>query len=159
MSSFSVARLPGLVPFGVVDAEGNTQPDVTRYLHSLVLKGMSAYTIRSYAFGLAHFHSWLLAHDLDLLGVVPTDISSYIAGYRAEPVAPGPATVNHRLSVISGFYCYLTDSRAGDGRWSSKKNPVPAAERAERAIPMRKRPRRARADLRQRIPRHEHRQL
>jgi site-specific recombinase XerD len=159
MSRFSVRKLPELVPFGVVDAEGNKQPDVSAYLYSLVINGRSAYTIRGYAFGLAHFHSWLRARDLDLISVSPTDISSYIASYRGGLAAPRAATVNHRLSVISSYYGYLTSSRPGDARWASKKNPVPAVERTDRSIPMRKRPRRARADLRQRIPRHEHRQL
>lgn len=159
MPGFAVVKLSGLVPFGVVDAEGNKQPDVAEYLYSLTLNGRSAYTVRSYALGLAHFHSWIRANGMTLLATSPSDISSYIASYRAAPTAPGPATTNHRLTVVSSYYCFLIRSRSNDAAWASKRNPVPVAERDDRSIPMRARPRRTRADLRQRIPRRVHRQL
>lgn len=159
MPGFSVVRASGLVPFGVVDAEGNKQADVAGYLLGLVLNGRSPYTVRSYALGLAHYHSWILASGRLLECVSPSDVAIYIAAYRDEGSAPGPATTNHRLTVLSGYYAFLIGSRAGEPAWAGKKNPVPIAVDGDRARPMHMRPRRARADLRRRVPRRVHRHL
>ncbi|WGF90777.1 tyrosine-type recombinase/integrase [Marinivivus vitaminiproducens] len=157
MSGFTVVRVPALVPFDVVDVEGNKQPDIADYLHSLMLNGRSVYTIRSYAFGLAHFHSWILANGVTLSAATSSHISNYITSYRVEGAAPGPATTNHRLTVVSGYYSFLIRARSNDAAWVAKKNPVPIVERADRAVPMRARPRRERADLRRRVQRRVHR--
>ena len=159
MREFSVVREPGLVPFGVVDAKGNKPADITAYLRWLVLNGRSPYTVRSYAFGLIHFHSWILARGGIFEHITPSDIAEYIAAYRSEVSSPGPATTNHRLTVLSGFYRFLIDTHIDNPAWAGKRNPVPVALQSERTKPMHVRQRRARADLRRRVPQPVHRQL
>jgi site-specific recombinase XerD len=159
MPEFSVVREPGLIPFGVVDAEGNKLADITAYLRWLVLNGRSPYTVRSYAFGLVHFHSWVLARGGLSEHITPSDIAEYIAAYRSEGPSPGPATTNHRLTVLSGFYRFLIDTHIDNPAWAGKRNPVPIALQSERTKQMHVRQRRARADLRRRVPQPVHRQL
>jgi len=159
MPEFNVVREPGLVPFGVYDAEGNKPADISAYLRWLVLNGRSPYTVRSYALGMAHFHSWVLARGGLPEHITPSDIAKYIAAYRSEESSPGPATTNHRLTVLSGFYRFLIDIHIENPAWAGKRNPVPVAVQSERTTPMHVRQRRARADLRRRVPRPVHRQL
>jgi site-specific recombinase XerD len=150
MAVLSVLRGTAPFHFRVVDANGNDQPDITSYLRHLALNGCSPYTLRSYAFGLTHFHIWLGRRELASLS--PIDIADYISHWRSSPKPPAPATSNHRLTVISGYFGFLNQSRSTHPDWMHKKNPVPAIDRTARQIPLRARHRYARADLRRRVP-------
>lgn len=140
--------------FKVLNVGGNAHADITPYLQHLALSGRSPYTLRSYAFGLAHFHGWLAGRDL--ASVVPGDIADYLNHWRQTSKLPAPATCNHRLTVISGYFNYLIRTRSANFVWVQKKNPVPTIERNLRQFPMRARHRYARAELRSRVPRPVH---
>jgi site-specific recombinase XerD len=151
MSKLSVARRAGIVPFAVVDEADRAVPDIERFLKELVLRDRSAYTVLSYARGLAHFHEWCAEKAIRLTDVLPTTIQAYVECFRwPEQGERAAATTNHRLSVLAGYFDFLI---ATGGEWRSKANPVRPHERVERAVPMRRRGLRVRGDLRRRLPR------
>jgi integrase/recombinase XerD len=142
---------PGI--FLVVGPDGTSVSDVNAFLLHLASLGRSAYTLRSYAQGLAHFLDWLhvRAHQID--EVTPQVVEAYITDFSskakegacfidphkvgqinlltrksAPPVQRQPRTINHRLSVLASFFTYRIqlDSARGTGPWLDLPNPVPA---------------------------------
>ena len=174
----------GPVPFAVLTPKGEPVPEVRDFLAHLVARGRTTYTIRSYALGLADFLSWLEDRGSELglvdIRVVEAHATTFRFGARAgacvvqvqragqlHPVTrkpyPGtgrePATVNHRLSVLSSFFSFLIerDEQVGSGTWMGRPNPVPAGGgggTGTHGSPGRDAPRRGRrGELRLRIPR------
>jgi integrase len=180
----------GSAAFVVVDADGRAMPEAAEFCRWLVAVDRSAYTQRAYALGLAHFFSWLAEMGWSLVEVDRPVIAAYIADFRAgrkagatrvdesrigsvdartrKPAAAlerQPTTVNHRLSVLAGFFSFLIerDSDRGHGQWAGRVNPVPAAAdpmRGSHGMPGRDAPRlRPRGELRLREPRRLPRRL
>jgi integrase/recombinase XerD len=175
----------GGAAFEVVDADGVRQGETTAFLEYLAACGSSFYTQRSYAFGVAHFLSWLAKQGRVLAEVDRQVVVRYIADFRtgerggacapdggragqAGPLAgrptpsrePQPRTVNHRLSVLASFFDFLVEY--GVDGWAGDANPVPRLGTAgvSHGMPGRDAPRRGRpAELRRRPPRRVPRSL
>ncbi len=116
---------------------------VNEYLSYLADRNYSPKTVRSYAFSLLDFCRWLVNEEIDLDAVNTNVCLKYLASCR-QATLPGrptlnvvrmdgtrvdgyaPATVNHRLTVISGLF----------GFWAmrdpEKKNPIPRGVNARR---------------------------
>jgi site-specific recombinase XerD len=153
LSERAVARLAAL--------EGGAE--ATAFLVSLVARGRSSYTLRSYAAGLEHFLAWTTARSVGLVDVRRATVDEYVAEFaRGERggVAAGraPATVNHRVSVLAGLFAFLIerDELAAGGVWSGRMSPVPAAVSGMaggHGMAGRDAPRRGRrGELRRRVP-------
>jgi len=165
-------------PFVVVDADGTEVVVVTEYLRDLAVSDCSPLTCRSYAFALLRWFRvlWLLGVDWDR--ATESEVTVLVGWFRsaanpqrrrrrsgsAEPGAvnlrtgkPTPAagyaprTVNHALSVVSGFYDYHGHHGRGP-----VANPVPSSPQRRRALvhrsPLEPKPIVGRARLRQRVP-------
>jgi len=140
--------------FFVVGPDGTPASDSNAFLVHLSHLGRSAYTLRSYAQGLAHFFDWLHRTGCQVDEVTPQVIEAYITAFSLQakggacPVnpakagqinlltrksAPGkerqPRTINHRLSVLASFFAYRiqADTAQGNGPWVNRFNPVPAS--------------------------------
>jgi integrase/recombinase XerD len=136
--------------------------EAVAFLASLVARGRSSYTVRTYALGLAHFLGWVSARDIRLVdvgrGEVVADVAEFARG-EVDGVSVGraAATVNHRVSTLGSFFGWLIDRDgvAGGGPWIDRVSPVPAGSAAMaggRGMPGRDAPRRGRAgELRRRV--------
>jgi integrase/recombinase XerD len=140
--------------FLVVGPDGLPASTLNEFLLHLSHCGRSAYTLRSYARGLAHFFGWLHTTGRHVDDVTPQAVEAYIALFSAEtkggacPVDPHkagqinlrtrksapsvhrqPRTINHQLSVLASFFAYhiQRDTERGSGRWMHRANPVPAS--------------------------------
>src|SRR5437667_2138962 len=140
--------------FLVVGPDGLLVSTINEFLLHLSHCGRSAYTLRSYARGLAHFFGWLHTTGRQVDDVTPQAVEAYIALFSTEtkggacPVDPHkagqinlrtrksapslhrqPRTINHQLSVLASFfaYCIQQDTERGVGRWIHRANPVPAS--------------------------------
>jgi integrase/recombinase XerD len=140
--------------FLVVGPDGMPVPTINAFLLHLSQCGRSAYTLRSYARGLAHFFGWLHTTGQHVDEVTSQAVEAYIAFFSTEikggacPVDPHkagqinlrtrkstpsvhrqPRTINHQLSVLASFfaYCIQQDTQRGSGRWIHRANPVPAS--------------------------------
>ncbi len=155
MAAFTVnrsAKAPDL--FVVTGPDGLPEVVINDFLQALAHRGRSAYTLRSYAHGLAHFFEWLHAVEQAVEDVVPQTVEAYIAALSTTPkggacpgdphtagqinsitrkVAPAvhrqPRTINHRLSVLAAFFAYRIqqDTEQGSGPWVNRTNPVPGS--------------------------------
>jgi integrase/recombinase XerD len=143
---------PGI--FLVVGPDGMPVPAINEFLLHLSHLGRSAYTLRSYARGLAHFFGWLHTRQQQVDEVTSQTIEAYIAFFSTEtkggacpsdphkaglinlrtrksspPARRQPRTINHQLSVLASFFAYhiQRDTEQGLGRWKQQTNPVPAS--------------------------------
>ena len=167
------------LPFFVVDSDGKELPPVTAYLRDLTLGDASPLTCRSYAFDLLRWHrllwclevSWEKATGADVAAMVgwlrvarnpqrerrragapPAGSVNLKTGKPSLRAGYAPATINHALTVVHGFYCF--HGRFGDG---PVMNPVPVSAQRRRVLahrsPLEPVPVVRRARLRQKVPR------
>jgi hypothetical protein len=136
--------------------------EAVAFLASLVTRGQSSYTLRTYALGLAHFLEWAAVRGVRLVDVDRGEVVAYVAEFaRGEvdgvSVGRAAATVNHRVSTLASFFGWLIDRDrlAGGGPWADRVSPVPpgsAAMAGGHGMPGRDAPRRGRAgELRRRV--------
>ena len=153
MAAFNMSRGgDDACAFLVVGADGVPVPAVADFLTALTTRGRSAYTVRAYALGLAHWLTWLHEQQTLVDGVsrqtVEADIRAFRLGPKggACPVDPEragqihpltrkpfpslrrlPRTINHRLSVLGAFYAYQIGlaNESGSGAWYQRSIPFP----------------------------------
>ena len=169
---------PGL-PFVVVDGDGERLEPAGAYLRDLMLGDASPLTCRSYGFDLLRWHRllWFLGIGWDR--ATEAEAATLVAWLRAtrnpqrqrrRPDSPpagsvnlktgkpalragyAPATINHALTVVHGYYAF--HGRFGAGPMT---NPVPVSAQRRQVLAHRSplEPIRVvhRARLRQRMPR------
>jgi integrase/recombinase XerD len=176
MASFTLTQsLQDARVFLVVGPDGRPVSSIHEFLLHLFHCGRSAYTLRSYARGLAHFFSWLHTTGRNTDDVTPQTVETYIAFFSTEakggacpadpqkvgqinlrtrkaapPIHRQPRTINHQLSVLASFFAFRIqqDSERGGGPWRHRANPVPASSpdrNKAHGMPGRDAPRRGRA--------------
>jgi hypothetical protein len=152
MNSLKVEETPeAFVPFQVQGPDGVPVVEIKDFLQYLATCGRSAYTLRSYAGGLAHFFGWLRTSGKQADQVTRHIVGQYIAAFSQAPkYCPGtrrvretgpaikdgrtggsgesrrPRTINHRLSVLASFFafCIRRDQDRGSGAWFQRANPI-----------------------------------
>ncbi len=171
-----VAGSGRLSPFVVLDQEGTEVAPIAGYLRDLALSDMSPLTCRSYAYDLLRWWrllagvgvSWQHATEAEaalLVGwlraagnpqrrrtttAAPAGSVNVRTGKPSLKAGYAPRTINHCLSVISGFY----EFHAHYGR-GPVANPVPSSAARRRALahlsPLETKPQFQRARLRQKV--------
>jgi integrase len=165
-------------PYAVLGPDGESVGPVMSYLRDLALSDNSPDTGRSYAHDLLRWFRFLWLLEVPWDQATEGEVAVMVGWLRAAPnpqrrrsragaPEPGsvnprtgkrylkagyaPATTNHALTVISGFYDFHRDLGRGP-----LMNPVPASEARRRALahrsPMETMPVFRRARLRQRVP-------
>jgi integrase len=145
---FTVAATPGdQVPYALVGPDGEPVEPVQDYLVELLAADCSPLTLRSYAFDLLDWFRFLADAGVGWQHATRAHVRDWVLGLRSRPnprrarrgrnSAPSgatntstgkpskrpsyaPATINHRLSVVAGFYQH--HARLGNG---PAVNPVP----------------------------------
>ena len=190
MSIYKVETTPGeCLPFQVRGPGGTPVPEINEFLAYLSTCGRSAYTLHSYAIGLAHFFGWLRESGKQVDDVTRHVVEQYIAAFshgqkfrpavrRVPETSPvekdnrikqsderrRPRTINHRLSVLASYFafCIHRDQDLGSGAWFQRANPLPSPVSTEgrHGLPGRDRLPRGRArEFRRRVPREIHQTL
>jgi integrase len=156
----------------LVNGDGLEVLAVTQYLSSLLASGASPASLRSYAMALLRWWRFLAAVEVAWDRASRTDVRDFVLWMRSTtrsrarngkaattgvPVAIGlgyaPATINHNLAVLRGFYADRMAAGAGP-----VVNPVPEASGRHgqwpqaHHNPMRPVEPHRRAPLRQKIP-------
>jgi integrase/recombinase XerD len=172
MPTFTVEKHRGSQPcYRVLDPEGSPATAINEFIAYLATRGRSAYTLRSYATGLAHFFTWLLESKISADEVTRHVVGQYIAAFgQASPRRPllsprpddirkerQPRTINHRLSVLASYFDFRVrqDEDRRDGAWHNRNNPVSIPAQTHRhGMVGRDAPRRERTcEFRRRVPR------
>ena len=166
------------LPFFAVNSDGEELREVSAYLRDLMLGDVSPLTCRSYAFDLLRWHRLLWCLGIEWEKATEAEVAAMVGWLRAarnpqrERRQPGsapagsvnlktgkpslragyaPATINHGLTVVHGFYSF--HSRFGAG---PVLNPVPVSAERRRALahrsPLEPVPVVRRARLRQKVP-------
>jgi integrase len=145
------------LPFVVVDADGCEVESVSAYLRDLMLGDVSPLTCRSYGFGLLRWYrllqylqiSWDKATEAEVAALVgwlrearnpqrlrkrdsaspPAGSVNLKTGKPSLREGYAPSTINHNLSVVSGFDAF--HARFGVG---PVVNPVPASHGRRQAL-------------------------
>src|SRR5258708_20967073 len=93
MASFTLTQSPqDARVLLVVGPDGRPVSSIDEFLLHLFHCGRSAYTLRSYARGLAHFFGWLHTTGKSVDHVTPQTVAAYIAFFATEPKGgAGPA--------------------------------------------------------------------
>ncbi len=144
-----VATPQASVPYAVVEAAGRPVEPVAAYLADLTASDCSPLTIRAYAFDLQGWLRFLADQGVAWDQATRTHVRDHVLWlrsadnpYRARtrPGSPpagsvnprtgkpslaagyAPATINHRLAVVGGFYQFCRQAGRGPA-----VNPVPAA--------------------------------
>jgi integrase/recombinase XerD len=171
MDNFTVERILDASPcFRVLAPDGSPATDINEFLSYLSACGSSAYTLRAYGTGLAHFFSWLWSSNKHVSEVTRQVVGEYIAAFgQASPCRPlisrhsqrpsrrQPRTINHRLSVLASYFSFRIrqDENCRNGAWHNRNNPVSTPGPTHRhGMVGRDAPRRQRAgEFRRRVPR------
>jgi integrase len=167
------------LPFFVADGIGGEIGPVSAFLRDLMLGDASPLTCRSYAFDLLRWHRLLWCLGTGWEKATEADVATLVGWLRTarnpqrERTRPGsapagsvnlktgkpslrtgyaPATINHALTVVHGFYSF--HRRFGDG---PVINPVPVSVQRRQVLahrsPLEPVPFVRRARLRQKVPR------
>ena len=132
------------LPFVVVDPDGAAVEPISRFLQDLALSDASALSCRSYAHDLLRWWRLLGLLEVGWDRATTDDVATLVGwlrnarnpqrrraavepgsvnlrtGKRTLPAGYAPSTINHSLSVISGFYDFHTSYGRGP-----LANPVP----------------------------------
>ena len=76
--------------------------EANSFLEAIELRGLSRWTIRSYAYDLLLFYRWLLESDRKLHQLTAADLVQFVASQRQVDAAP--RSINRRLSTIRLLY-------------------------------------------------------
>ena len=142
------------LPWTMFDADGSEEESVSAWLSDLYLTDYPAATLRSYAFDLLNWHRFLWAVEVPWRQATRSEVRDWVRWQRTSPntqrrrsgttgrPAPGsvnartgkpylpqgrsPASINHALSTVSGFYDFAVETDLGP-----LVNPVPRT-RADR---------------------------
>lgn len=165
----AVGILRDLPRVGVIDAAGEPVLVISEFLNTLLASGVSPGSVRSYSLALLRWWRFLAALGVPWERATRVEVRDFVlwmrftanptvgsGGSRSSAVNPGgyaPATINHNLAVLHGFYTDRMDAGLGP-----LLNPVPEAlgRGGQRAgahhNPMQPFERHRRAPLRQKVP-------
>ena len=88
---------------------GNAQPveEAEGFIHTLVLRGLSPRTRRTYAYDLLEAYRWMAEVGRAPEHVSGDDLVAFI-DYQQRPPPASPSTINRRLRLLQRFVQFLT---------------------------------------------------
>jgi site-specific recombinase XerD len=84
-----------------------------RFLRALEARGLSAHTVRAYAFDLVVFYRWLEEANETLDTLTAAKLVEFIAAQRRVDAQPN--SINRRLATVRSFYGFCTDKELQRG--------------------------------------------
>ncbi len=91
----------------LVDSDGQPVEQAERFIHTLVLRGLSPRTRRTYAYDLLEAYRWMAEADRQPEQLVGEDLVAFI-DYQQRPPPGAPSTINRRLRLLQRFTQFLT---------------------------------------------------
>jgi site-specific recombinase XerD len=100
----------GARQFALLDEQGAIN-EANSFLEAIELRGLSRWTVRSYAYDLLLLYRWLLESDTKLHQLTAADLVQFIASQRHSDAAP--RSINRRLSTIRLLYRFHCGNNLG----------------------------------------------
>jgi site-specific recombinase XerD len=91
----------------LVSGDGQPIKDAERFIHTLVLRGLSPRTRRTYAYDLLAAYRWMAENDRQPEQLAGEDLVEFI-DYLQRPPSTSPSTINRRLRLLQRFVEFLT---------------------------------------------------
>ena len=100
----------------LVTADGQPVAEAERFIHTLVLRGLSPRTRRTYAYDLLAAYRWMSEGNREPQELSGEDLVAFI-DYLQRPPPASPATINRRLRLLQRFVQFLTGTAPVVDAW------------------------------------------
>ena len=115
----------------LVSADEQPVEKAERFIHTLVLRGLSPRTWRAYAYDLLEAYRWMDEADRQPEQITGDDLISFI-DYMQRPPAASPATINRRLRLLQRFVEFLTGAAPVVAAWRQHTHALNFHSRSRR---------------------------
>jgi site-specific recombinase XerD len=115
----------------LVTADGQLVEEAERFIHTLVLRGLSPRTRRTYAYDLLEAHRWMAEADRQPGQITGDDLITFI-DYMKRPPPASPSTINRRLRLLQRFVQFLTGTAPVVAAWRQHTHALNFHSRSRR---------------------------
>jgi len=115
----------------LVTADGQPVEEAERFIHTLVLRGLSPRTRRTYAYDLLAAYRWMDEADRQPEQLAGEDLVAFIDYLRRPPPA-APSTINRRLRLLQRFAEFLTGTAPVVEAWRQHTHALHFHSRSRR---------------------------
>jgi len=105
--------------------------DAARFLHTVMLRGLSPRTRRTYAFDLLCAYRWMAQTNLQPDQLTGDELLEYIE-FQQRPPPASPSTINRRLRLLQRFVDFLTGAPPIIQPWEYRSHAASFYARARR---------------------------
>jgi len=96
---------PSRAPYRLRDAQQGEVEWLNRFLDAAWVRGLSARSVRAYAYDLLNFLRWWFPRARrQFTALTDATLLEYVRWQRTQQPAPSAQTINHRLAVLRGLY-------------------------------------------------------
>ena len=115
----------------LLGTDGQTVPEAERFLHALMVRGLSPRTRRTYAYDLLCAYRWMHAHGLSPLELSGERLLEFI-DFQQQPPTASPSTINRRLRLLQRLAAFLTGTTPVIPAWEHQRHALVFHARARR---------------------------
>jgi len=111
--------------------DGEPVPEAERFLHTLMVRGLSPRTRRTYAFDLLCAYRWMAEANLQPNPLTGEQLLEFIE-FQQRPPPASPSTINRRLRLLHRFVDFLTGAPPIIQPWAYRSHAASFYARARR---------------------------
>ena len=115
----------------LVSEDGQPVEDAERFIHTIVLRGLSPLTRRTYAYDLLEAYRWMAKADRQPEQITGDDLVAFI-DYQQRPPPASPSTINRRLRLLQRFVQFLTGEAPTVAAWRQHTHALHFHSRSRR---------------------------
>jgi integrase/recombinase XerD len=132
-NGFSVRKLQrqDQTVWALVGADNQPVGRAERFIHTLVLRGLSPRTRRAYAYDLLEAYRWMAEADRQPEQVAGDDLIAFI-DYMKRPPPASASTINRRLRLLQRFVEFLTGAAPVVAAWRQHTHALSFHSRSRR---------------------------
>jgi integrase/recombinase XerD len=115
----------------LISADGQPVKQAERFIHTLVLRGLSPRTWRAYAYDLLEAYRWMDEANRQPEQITGDDLIDFI-DYMKRPPSAAAATINRRLRLVQRFVEFLTGAAPVVAAWRQHTHALSFHSRSRR---------------------------
>ena len=115
----------------LISADGQPVEQAERFIHTLVLRGLSPRTWRAYAYDLLEAYRWMDEANRQPEQITGDDLIAFI-DYMKRPPSASAATINRRLRLVQRFVEFLTGAAPVVAAWRQHTHAISFHSRSRR---------------------------
>ncbi len=115
----------------LVAADGQPVKEAERFIHTLVLRGLSPRTRRTYAYDLLEAYRWMAEADRPPEQISGEELVAFV-DYMQRPPSAAPSTINRRLRLLQRFVQFLTGTAPVIDAWQQHTHALHFHARSRR---------------------------